>query len=48
MEISNKKIKTPFVMSCPKSLCCQKMHFGPLGVNKKYLIYAKPILQINS
>jgi len=29
-----KKIKTPFVMSCPKFLCCQKMQLGPLGVKK--------------
>jgi len=33
MKISKKKKETPFVVSCPKSLCCQKMHFGPLGVN---------------
>jgi len=32
-KFQRKKIKAPFVMNCPKSLCCQKTHFGPLGVN---------------
>jgi len=29
-------------VSCPKSLCCQKTHFGPLGV--KELSQAKRML----
>jgi len=33
-----KKIKTPFVVSCPKLLCCQKMQFSALGVKRKNLI----------
>jgi hypothetical protein len=33
-KFQRKKIKIPFVVSCPKSLCCQKMPFGPLGVKE--------------
>jgi len=31
-NFKEKKIKIPFVGTCPKLLCCQKRQFGPLGV----------------
>jgi len=31
-KFQRKKIKTPFVGTCPKLLCCQKTQFSPLGV----------------
>jgi len=36
-NFNEKKIKTLFVVSCPKLLCCQRKYFGPLGVNKQNL-----------
>jgi len=29
-----KKLKTPFVVSCPKLLCCHETQLGLLGVDK--------------
>jgi len=35
-KFQRKILKTPFVVYCQKSLCCQKTHFGPLGVNDQF------------
>jgi len=40
---TKKKRKIPFVVSCPKSLCCQKTKFGPLGVKATYYPEWPPI-----
>jgi len=43
-NFQRKKVKTPFAVSCPKSLCCQKTQFGPLGV--KYILKLKKFLKM--
>jgi len=34
-KFKENKIKIPFVVNCPKYLCCQKMVFGIFGLNRR-------------
>jgi len=36
-----KERKTPFIVSCPKSLCCHKTQFKALGVNPWNILVTK-------
>jgi len=32
-KIEPKKVKSPFIVLCPQTPCCQKQQIGPLGAN---------------